>query len=165
MQGFRGSLRIRSDRVVTVPPLPSPPTGRVAIWENVPAPPAPPTVTQVPGDTHLTKLAKLFPAEVLSIYPAGAALLTGAGVSNLWFVVGCAIAIILVRGVATMPRNSAGSVQWLAVTVSVVSFVLWILAIGDMQLWFAETPEQSRAIAGAIAALWTWVMPAFVTGD
>jgi hypothetical protein len=166
MQPFRGALRIRSDRIVTTPaPPPAGSPGRVGTMANAPAPPAAPIVTEVKGDDHLTKLAKLFPAEVLSIYPAGAALLVGAGVPTLWFVIGCALAIILVRGVATMPRNSVGPAQKWAVTVSVVSFFLWILAIGDLQLWWVETKAQSQAIAGAFAALWTWVTPAFVKGD
>jgi hypothetical protein len=166
MQTFRGALRIRSDRIVTTTVhAATPPRGRVGTMDNVPAPPAAPVVTQIPGDNHLTKLAKLFPAEVLAIYPAGKQLLTGADLSTFWFIIGCVIAIILVRGVATMPRSDAGPAQHLAVTVSVVSFILWILAIGDLQLWWVETKAQSQAIAGAFAALWTWVTPAFVKGD
>jgi hypothetical protein len=159
---LRGSLRIRAPRVI----LTAPPVARVAgaLPASVAAAPATPTATAtvVPGDSYLTKLTKLFPAEVLAIYPAGAALLTAARVPLQWFVAGCVIAIILVRGVATAPAQNPKLIQWPAVVVAIISFLVWVLAIGGWQLWFTKDVAQTKAIASAFALLWTWVAPNFV---
>ncbi|PTS81873.1 hypothetical protein DBR17_09085, partial [Sphingomonas sp. HMWF008] len=113
-----------------------------------------------PGDSYLTQLTKLFPAEIVTIYPAGMALLATDKIHAWWFALLCAAAMIAVRLLATSgPEGS--SPQFVAVIASLISFLLWVVARGD---WFlpGPVPANAAAVTAACALVWTYVAPAIV---
>ncbi|MDB5725677.1 MAG: putative transrane protein of unknown function [Novosphingobium sp.] len=112
-------------------------------------------------DTYLTQLTKLFPAEIVSIYAAGKTLLANQGEANLWwFALLCAAAILVVRFIGTTPA-SGGHPQYIAIGASLISFMLWVVALGD---WFlpGAIPAHAAPITAAFALVWTWVAPQIV---
>jgi hypothetical protein len=139
--GLRGALRI--ERL--------PPAGAIGAA----------TDPAKPSDPHLAQLTKLFPAEAVSIYPAGAALLNGAGVDPWWFALLLLVAVVVVRSIATTPPTG-GNPQYGAVGAAAISYVLWIVLLGDWLLPIGEPSGVTRASAGALAFIWAWIAPILV---
>lgn len=113
------------------------------------------------ADSYLAQLTKLFPAEIVSIYPVGKSLLKAGDLDVWWFALLCAVAIIVVRFIATTPVEG-GRPQFVAVAASLISFLLWIVALGD---WFlpGSPPMHAAPITAAFALIWTWVAPQIVS--
>lgn len=113
-------------------------------------------------DSYLGQLTKLFPVEVVSIYPAGIILLKAVEVKTWWFAWLCVVGIILFRSIATTSKDG-GSAQYAAVGVALISFLLWVVVLGG---WFlpndAPPSEKTIAIATAVSLVWTWLAPLIV---
>lgn len=110
------------------------------------------------GDEWLTRLVKLVPAEVISVYLAGIELAkTWPGI---WTLV-CLLLVILVRTVGT--RQSNKPIQWIAVSVAAISFVIWVYATGGHLLSWTLPPDSG--IASLAVLLWTFLVPFFYKGD
>lgn len=110
------------------------------------------------------RLIRLIPAEVLALYQTLYGIFAGPEPSNIlpWLpVLGVAL-VIFVRAWGT--RDDSGSwatVQWIAVLVAAVSFVIWIMVSGHSILGFA-LPDQR--IGSGLMVLWVFVIPFFYKG-
>ncbi|MHC9419808.1 hypothetical protein ACYZX9_14560 [Sphingomonas citri] len=150
LDGLRGTLRIGNRR----------PSGRVGAATAAAAGGDGPSASGESGQL-LAKVTQLFPAEAVSIYPAGAALLKGEQLPTWWFALILAGAVGVVRWVATQPRGG-GSPQFAAVVAAVVSYLLWVVMLGDWFLPIGDPGERARAVAAALAFIWVWVAPVLV---
>lgn len=123
-------------------------------------PPAvPPGTTQTPGDPFLTRLVKLIPAEVLAIYLAGIEL--SSNFPGIWSFV-CLLLVVISRIWGT--KENGMEIQWLAVFVSSVSFIIWVYAMGNYFFdW--RLPDSNAAIASLAVLVWTFVVPHFYKGN
>lgn len=110
------------------------------------------------GDPWLTRLVKLVPSEVIAVYLAGAEL------AKTWLGIWAFICLLLVFVARTLGTREQGEpVQWIAVLVSAVSFVIWIYATGGY--FFDLTLPPDRGFASIAVLLWTFLVPYFYKGD
>jgi hypothetical protein len=123
------------------------------------APAAPGAVAEpAPAPTYyMERLIKLIPAEVLSLYLAGKVFLKSSRGIVIWALV-CLVLVIIARIWGT--KDQGKPVQWLAVVVSAISFVIWFYVVGDPQLTLPK-PE----IASLAVLVWTFIVPIFYKGD
>lgn len=126
------------------------------------------TTAQVPepSDPYFARLVKLVAAEVLALYIALKAV--AAGFPGVWAFI-CLLLVVLVRTLGT--KQAGKPIQWIAVAVACVSFVLWVYATGGQFFeWkLPTTPEEAAKNAqGAVSAaigVWTFVVPFFYKGE
>ena len=131
-------LRIRSPVIAGVP---SAPVGREG------------------GDLYLSRLVKLVPSEVVALY------LTFRETAVTWEGVWATICLGLVLLTRTLGTHEAGKrVQVGAVLVSMVSFTLWVYAVGGQFLTVALPASPPGLISVAIG-VWTFVVPLVYKGD
>jgi hypothetical protein len=105
----------------------------------------------------MDRLIRLIPAEVVAVY------LAGRGYSTNWLGIWAAICFVLVFIIRIWGTNQPGKgVQWPAVIVAAISFVIWIYAMGGNLLNLA-LPDPG--IASAAVLIWTVVVPIFYKGD
>lgn len=72
-----------------------------------------------------------------------------------------AAALVDFRALATQPAGG-GRPQVAAIVAAVVSFLLWVVMLGD-SFWPSGTiDDRTRAIAGAVAGVWVWLAPLIV---
>lgn len=122
------------------------------------------------GDGWAARLAKLIPAEALGLYGVASSQVPAAGTEfdaqaravTLWIVVLICLgfsAVIRLRATA-----DGGGPQWAAVAISVVSFLVWLVALGP-----PGSPVQLPAgftFAGPLAAIiWATLVSYFYRGD
>jgi len=110
------------------------------------------------GDEYLARLIKLIPSEVIAIY------LTGIQLAKSWpgawsFV--CLILVIIARSFGT--RDPGKKLQWIAVAVSSVSFIIWIYAIGGQ--FFGLILSPNTGIPSVAVLIWTFLVPFFYKGN
>jgi len=114
-----------------------------------------------PNDTYLTQLTKLFPVEVVSIYPAGVKVLQAADMTTWWFAWLCVVGIVLFRSITTARTDGSGT-QYVAVGVAIISFLLWVVLLGGGLLPGGAPSEKTIPIATVVTLLWTWLAPLIV---
>ncbi|KQU55849.1 hypothetical protein ASG67_06985 [Sphingomonas sp. Leaf339] len=137
------------------------------VLEGVPGATAAPAMA-VAGDDWGTRIAKLVPAEALGLYGSAVALVqtpsASVRVGALWVIVAiCAVLTIFIRYRSTLDP-ATGRPQWPAIAISLVSFILWLTAIGAPTSPIA-LPE-GLAFAGPLAALlWGAVLPYIYRGE
>ncbi len=108
---------------------------------------------------YMENLIKLIPAEVISLY------LTGKGFfppsqKGLWiWSLICLVLVIIVRIWGT--READKPVQWAAVVIPAISFVIWVYAVGGQFIKF-DLPMPVIPLA---VLVWTFVVPKFYKGD
>ncbi len=127
------------------------------------------------GDGWSTRIAKLIPAEALGLYGSAVALVpdTPYRTAALWTIVTvCGLLAAVVRHRATRDPMT-GRPQIAAIGIALVSFLIWLAALGGT----ASTGPGSLAIspitlpaglgfAGSLAALlWGTMVPYFYMGD
>lgn len=127
------------------------------------------------GDEWSTRIAKLVPAEALGLYGSAVALVpaTPHRIAALWvIVVVCAGLAGIVRYRATRDPLT-GKPQVAAIAIALISFLIWLVALGGT----ASADAGSLAIspillpaglgfAGSLAALlWGTMVPYFYLGD
>jgi hypothetical protein len=102
----------------------------------------------VGGDEYLGRLTKLIPSEALAVY------LTGREHARDWlgwWAAICALLVIALRGWGTTEKGRGP--QWPAVAIALISFVIWVYAMGDYLLGW------KIAVAGlASNAVLVWVV-------
>ncbi len=113
---------------------------------------------------YMGRLIRLIPAEVLGLYQTLYGIFAEPPPSSLlkWLPVLGILLVILVRAWGT--RDASGNwntVQWLAVIVSVVSFVIWVLVSGNSIAGFV-LPD--LRIGSALMVVWVFVVPYFYKG-
>jgi hypothetical protein len=105
----------------------------------------------------LERVVKLVPSEVVAVYLAGRGY--AATWPGIWSTI-CLALVLIVRIWGT--REGRAGVQWTAVAVSAVSFVIWVYAIGGRFLRFTLPDD---GIAYAAVLVWTVILPIFYKGD
>ena len=112
-----------------------------------------------PGDPYLTRLVKLIPSEVLALY------LSFKEVAASWLGIWAMICLVLVFIVRTVGTRQAGKqVQWGAVVIALVSFILWIYATGGYFLQI-HLPASVPGIVSVAIGLWTFVLSYVYRGE
>ena len=104
----------------------------------------------------MERLVKLVPSEIIAVYLAGRS--AAAAFPGAWSVV-CLALLVVVRvwGTREPPRGA----QWIAVAISAVSFVIWVLAIGGPVLsWSLDS-----SLASLLVLVWTTLVPVIYRGD
>jgi hypothetical protein len=120
-------------------------------------------------DDYVQKVVKLIPSEVVGAYLVGAAMVAegpARTAEKAWWAAACLVAVIVLRLYLT--RSGADPVapgrrfQWDAVTVSAISFAVWVHAMGD-QLPGLSWLSEHRASQALL--LWSIIAPLVVRGD
>lgn len=128
--------------------------------------PSPPTVagsTSTEFQSYMGRLVLLIPGEVISLYLVGIGIIPPDSKIGLivWAVV-CLILVVLVRTCGTGDRADNEPIQWTAVVVSSISFVIWIYVMqGPFQAYGLAIPY----VGSLIIMVWTFVVPYFYRGD
>lgn len=105
----------------------------------------------------LDRLVRLVPSEVIAVY------LTGKGYATNWPGIWSFVCLGLVVVIRVWGTKEPGTrVQWIAVAVSAVSFVIWVYAIGGR---FLAIVLPDPGIAPAAVLVWTVVVPIIYKGD
>jgi hypothetical protein len=117
--------------------------------------------TKVQDDlaSWMGRLIRLIPSEIVAIY------LTGKGFIASWLPIWsfiCLLLLFIVRIWGTRDTHKTNSVQWIAVGVSAISYVIWIYAIGGQFFNFAI---QDPSIPSAAVLIWTFLVSYFYKGD
>jgi len=108
----------------------------------------------------MERLIKLVPSEVVALYLAGRAYATNW--EGLWAPI-CLAVLLVIRVMGTKPPGpTLKGVQWWAVAISSISFVIWVYAMGGHFLdWVITDP----GIPSAAVLIWTVVIPILYKGD
>lgn len=126
-----------------------------------------PSVPTAP-DGWATRLAKLIPAEALGLYGASTGLLPSTLDSTLRLVLLIVIAVIcLAISIAIRVKSTSlatGSPQILAIVISSVSFVIWLMTLGIPNSP-VPIPQELAFIPTIIAVIWTTAIGIFYRGD
>jgi hypothetical protein len=101
----------------------------------------------------------LIPSEVLTLYVAGKQM--APDYIEFWAVT-CLLLVIPIRIWGTKDNNERKKIQWPSVIIALISFFLWVLAIGDS---FPIIPDFDRQLIGLAILLWTTVTPMVYRGD
>lgn len=115
----------------------------------------------VARDQYLSRLLKLIPGEVAALYTWALAIFAGSPARLYAAFAVCLALLIFIRTMATR-RNRGGKVQWIAITVSTISFGIWALVLGNP--FQTLLGYQARDAAFAMAA-WTIFVPWIYKGD
>lgn len=120
-----------------------------------------------PPDDWGTKIGKLIPAEALGLYGSAAALVPATSKQHdmaLWTVVAVACLILVIIRYRSARDPITKRVQIGAILISLVSFFLWLLAIGKPTSPFGLS--QDLAFVGPLAALlWGTAVPYVYNGQ
>jgi len=111
-------------------------------------------------DEYYSRLLKLVPGEIAALYAFALALFKGSPRSLYVALAVCAVVLIVLRSSATKARS--GSVQWAAVVISLLSFGIWVVVLGDPIAPLLSVTSQEAAFA---MAAWTVLVPAIYKGD
>ena len=114
---------------------------------------------------YMGRLVRLIPAEVLGVYQTLYGIFAEPPPSPVlkWLPVLGFFLVILVRAWGT--RDASGSwrsVQWIAVGISAVSFVIWVLVSGHSIAGFV-LPD--LRYGSGLMVLWVFVLSYFYKGD
>jgi hypothetical protein len=114
------------------------------------------------GDPYLTRLVKLVPSEIVTLYLAFKVTAAGTTLTLAGWAAICLILVICLRTIFT--REPGKPVQWIAVLVATVSFVLWIYATGGYLPYLPVDPQNAGLVSIAIG-VWTFVVPFIYKGS
>ena len=104
----------------------------------------------------LERLVKLIPSEIVVVYLAGRG--HAGAIPDLWPVI-CLALLVVVRVWGT--REPPKGPQWIAVSISAVSFVVWVFAIGGRFAGVALNPDT----AALVGLVWATLVPVVYRGD
>ena len=120
-----------------------------------------------PGDDWGARIAKLIPAEALGLYGSAVALVStsspSARLNALWVIVAaCCLLTTIIRYRGTVDPVTKRP-DWAAIGIAIVSFLLWLTAVGKPTSPIA-LPD-NYLFAGPLAALlWGAVVPYIYKG-
>lgn len=116
------------------------------------------------GDNWGTRIAKLVPAEALGLYGSAIALAPKEGephhATAQWIIVLACIGLILLIRLRGTADAASGSPQYEAVAIAVISFLIWLLAIGS-----PTSPFPTFWFGSLLALLWGSLVPYFYKGS
>lgn len=145
----QGALKIGAS------PAPLPPQRRPGGFEaaNV----TPPAQAEAAEKPYLARLVLLVPAEVISLYiamkPLAEKFMDAFGLV-------CLLLVVLVRMKATTDN---GKPEWISVIISVISFGLWVYAVGGQLPLLPDTIDAN--VMAVSIAVWTFAIPYFYRGQ
>lgn len=137
--------------------------------EGVDDPAAAPATT-ADGDDWGTRIAKLIPAEALGLYGSAVALVPKPAEGDppnrmaLGIIVLAACVLLWVIRWRATKDPVTGKPQMAAILISLVSFLIWLFAIG----WPSSPiypPKGSEYVAALVAMLWGTMVPYFYRGQ
>jgi len=114
---------------------------------------------------YMGRLIHLIPAEVLAVYQTIYGILKSPTASPFlpWLPIVGIILVLIVRIWGTRDQsNNLQSVQWKAVLVAAVSFVIWVMTSGHSIVGFV-LPD--LRIGSAMMVLWVFLVPYFYKGQ
>ena len=120
-----------------------------------------------PGDDWGTRIAKLVPAEALGLYGSAAALVPQGNpwrTLALWIVVLVACGLLVLIRMKSARDPTTNKVQVAAIVISLVSFFIWLVAVGSPPSPIA-LPETLTFAGPLVALLWGTVVPYFYRGE
>lgn len=118
-----------------------------------------------PAKDYLDRLIKLIPGEVVGLYLVGRGILegrypvsagAGGGLWLAWTLFGL-LACIAVRAWATSSKSEGTPVEWPAVIIAALSFLLWVYALGDVYRFVHGLWDPT--IASLLVLAWTFAVP------
>lgn len=120
------------------------------------------------GDDYGSRIAKLIPAEALGLYGSAVALVNSpnerAETVALWVIVlVCCMLAVIIRYRATLDPATRRP-QWTAIVIALVSFLLWLTALGPPTSPI-PLPDDLKFAGGLAAMLWGTVVPYFYKGE
>jgi hypothetical protein len=119
------------------------------------------------------KLSRLAPAEVTGFYLTFRPMVIGSLAPDQvprdtlapWWPWICVGLVVLVRVWATHGATWR-NVQWKAVAIATVAFILWVITMGHYMAYLSDwTLLRDPRISGILAAVFTFVVPHFYSGD
>lgn len=117
-------------------------------------------------DQYIERLVKLIPAEVVGAYMVGKSIAPTEAYPE-WALV-CLILTFVLRALMSLEsgRNSLRQrVQWGAVIVATLSFLIWVSVLGDGIGWGERVLSVEVWQAQLAMLIWTPLVPYFVRGD
>jgi len=123
---------------------------------------------------YFIRLMRLIPSEIIGLYligdgvipktaslPPGKVDTTRAIALIVWSIV-CLVGLVALRAWGTADNRRKGKPQWVAVSLSAISFLIWLYSIGGP---FQEFPGVRVPFIGSLLVLaWTFFVPFFYTG-
>ena len=115
------------------------------------------------GSNYLERLTKLIPGEVVALYVGGSALIEPDRhwLLLIWSLVGL-VALVALRTVGTRDPATGKGPQWTAITLSIISYAIWIYTLGGP---FAAFGIHDPTIGRLLVMGWTFFIPIFYRGD
>ena len=114
-----------------------------------------------PDPKYMDALAKLFPAEGVTLAPMVPTIAGSSMLLKIVLVLAIVVLIVLLRRVATQPDNG-GKTDWIAVAVSVISFILYVFTLQVFGSFFGDKPEevqQHTLLMTFITVIWVAAVP------
>jgi hypothetical protein len=113
-------------------------------------------------DFYLDRLLKLIPAEVVGLYLVGGGLIppNQPSVIAAWAIV-CLAGVVALRAYATTDQDNGKPPQWVPVSISAMSFVIWVYTLGGP---FAAFGLFIPYIGSLLVLAWTFFIPIFYKG-
>lgn len=119
------------------------------------------------GDDWGTRVAKLVPAEALGLYGSAVALVpteSSFRSAGLWVIAGVACVLLLLIRTRSARDPATNKPQMAAIIISLVSFVIWLLAVGAPTSPI-ELPKDLNFAGPLAALLWGTMVPYFYRGQ
>jgi hypothetical protein len=111
-------------------------------------------------EDYVSKLIRLIPAPALGIY------LTAKGFIPVeylgWWALVCLGVVILFSVWGTHDNNEQPPVQWKAVVIAAIAYIIWVYAMGDH---LGNIMLPASWIASVAVILWSGLLPLFYRGD
>ena len=113
-------------------------------------------------DEYLSRLIKLIPTEVISLYIVGKGIIENEQILLLLWTIACLFFVVLIRfyGTADIQKNLPPQLK--AILISTISYVVWIYSMGDI---FALLGVYSSKLGSLLVLLWTAIVPYVYKGD
>lgn len=111
---------------------------------------------------YLSRLLKMIPAEVISLYLVGSGLIPEGQLIALtvWAVI-CLIGVVIVRIYGTADPAQGKSPDWIHIAISVAAFIIWIYSLGGpFVAWNLHVPW----VGSLLVLTWTFFVPLFYKG-
>jgi hypothetical protein len=123
---------------------------------------APAPAEPAQGDPYLTRLVKLIPSEVITLYLAFKTTAAGTVLEVSGWAAICLGLVILARAVGTYEKGKG--IQIMAVIVSTVSFILWIYATNGYFPILGQIAQNNMGLISIGIGVWTFLVPYLYKG-
>ena len=126
------------------------------------------------ADDWSERIVKLIPAEALGLYGTAVSLVheTPYRIHALWVIVVICIALVVIIRSRSTSHPTTGKPQYVAVGIAVVSFLLWLVALGTstgtdanaLPISPFQLPVGLEFVGPLAALLWGTIVPYVYTG-